>query len=226
MRAFTALVVVCAALSSTVALAQDAYRTSDSHPALSHRHGLELGVGLLAGVSAGTSAESGGASVDSDVSGLMGSLTYLYRLDDRILLTVGAGALSVDATVSASSGNASVESSTVSMVLFGVRYQFPGLDERGNLRPYASLGVGPYVGTASAVRAGPSTYVGARTETVPGARVGLGLAAGLNTWLMAGIGAGYHLVADFDERVGAETNYSNPDLLLTFGVRFGATAWP
>jgi len=222
MRAFAALLVVCGALNPAVSFSEGAYPNSSGHPALSHRHGIELGIGLLAGVNAGMSTERGGASVDSDVNGFMGSLTYLYRLDDRIVFTAGAGALSVDAEVSASGGNSAVESAAVSMVLFGVRYQFPGPGDLGSVRPYVSLGVGPYFGTASAIRAGVSTYVGARTETAPGARVGLGLTAGLNSWLTAGLGAGYHLVADFDERIGAKTNYSSPDFLLSFGFRFGA----
>lgn len=222
MRAWTALLVVCGALTPGVLLAEGTYPNSGGHPALSHRHGIELGIGLLAGVDAGTSTGPTGASVDSDVNGFMGSLTYLYRLDDRIVFTVGAGALSVDAKVSALAGNSTIESSTVSMVLFGVRYQFPGFGEGGNVRPYVSLGVGPYIGTASAIRAGPSNYVGARNETAPGARMGVGLTAGLNSWLTAGVGAGYHLMADFDERIGADTNYSSPDFLLSFGFRFGA----
>ena len=225
MRAITALLVVVAAAVPTVVLAQDAFLDAASHPALSHRHGLELGLGLMTGVSAGASTEAGGVSVESDVGGFMGSLTYLYGLDERIQLTVNGGALSVDARVSATAGNSSVESSTVSMLLFGARYLFPALGERGNVRPYASVGVGPYVGTVSEVRAGPTAFVGSRTETAPGVRVGVGLTAGLNSWLTAGIGAGYHFVADFDERVGADTNYSNPDVMLSLGFRFGATGW-
>jgi hypothetical protein len=220
-RVLTALLVVCAALSPGAAFARLSV-DPDPHPALLHRHGLELGVGLLAGVSSGTSTEPGGVSVSSDVGGLMGSLTYLYRLDDRVLLTVSGGALSVDATVSATPGNVSVESSTVSMLLLGARFLFHPLGDSENLRPYASIGVGPYVGHTAAVRTGTITSVGSRTETAPGARVGVGLMAGLNSWLTADVGAGYHVVADFAERIGAETNYSNPDIRISFGVRFGA----
>jgi hypothetical protein len=223
MRLLIASVTVCAALDPAAALAGDSSLDSALHRAMSHRHGLELGLGLLAGVSTATSTEASGVSVESDASGLMGSLTYLYRLNDRFLLTVSGGALSLDATVLATTGGASLESSAMVMLLFGGRYLFRPLGGRESLLPYASIGIGPYVGSASEVRAGSSTSVGSRTDTVPGARVGLGLVAGLNSWLTVGIEADYNLVADFDERIGAETNYSNPDFLLSFAWRFGAS---
>ncbi len=36
-----------------------------------------------------------------------------------------------------------------------------------------------------------------------------------------GVGFGYHLVTDFEKRIGTETNYSTPEFSLAFGISFG-----
>ncbi len=198
-----------------------------SHPALSHRHGLELGVGMLSEARTGTSVGVGGTVVASaDASGLMGTVTYLYGLDDRLALTLSGGGLSADASTSVSGGNALVETSSVSRALVGMRWFFPAVEQRGVLRPYVAVGVGPFVGHASNVVAGSTTQVEDRTETALGGRLGLGATLGLNSWLAIGAGAGYNFVGDFSERIGARRNYSSPDFLVSLAWRFGQKTLP
>ena len=36
------------------------------------------------------------------------------------------------------------------------------------------------------------------------------------------LGAAYHLVSDFDKRIGSETNYSGPEFGLSLGFIFGS----
>ncbi len=81
--------------------------------------------------------------------------------------------------------------------------------------------MGPYFGSVSDVQAGQTTSTEAFTETTFGSRLGLGLDFFLGRLFTLGVGGGYHFVADFDRRVGPETDYSGPEFSLLFGIGLG-----
>jgi Outer membrane protein beta-barrel domain len=188
---------------------------------LAGTHALELSVGMLTAVRTTTDVVVGSATVRSDAAGTIGSLGYGYWVSDDWSVRVSVGAAGVDATVSAGGPSASVESAVVSAVLFGVRYQPRALAAGGRLWPYAALGVGPYFGQASSVRAGATTAIESRSQTALGARAVIGMDLTLGKRFTLGAAAGYRPVTAFSTPIGARTNYSSPEFSLSFGVRLG-----
>jgi hypothetical protein len=185
------------------------------------RHRVELVMGFLSGVSASNEVSAGGVTTKSDADGLVGSIAYTYYFNRDFGFNVSAGLLSANATTSVSGSGATVESASVVLLLFGVKYQPPKLALNNVLRPYASASVGPYFGSASNVRAGVTTSAESYSETALGLRLGIGMDALLGKFITIGVGIGYHVVTDFENRIGSEKNYSGPEFALSFGVIFG-----
>jgi outer membrane protein W len=188
---------------------------------LQGKHRVELGVGLLGGLSSSNEVSVDGVSTISDADGLVGSIAYTYYFNRDFGFTVSAGLLSANATTSVSGSGATVESASVVLMLFGVKYQPPKLSLNNVLRPYASASIGPYFGSASNVQAGVTTSAESYSETALGSRLGIGMDLLLGKFITIGVGIGYHLVTDFENRIGSEKNYSGPEFALSFGVIFG-----
>ncbi|KPJ64661.1 hypothetical protein AMJ44_12350 [candidate division WOR-1 bacterium DG_54_3] len=185
------------------------------------KHGIELGVGLLSGVSATNEVSAGGVTTGSEANGLIGSIGYTYWVENDWGITFSVGVSDVDATVTASGLGTFVESATVVPVLFGVKYQPSGLIDSDVVRPYASASAGPYLGSSSEVRTGVTTVVEARSEAALGSRLAIGLDLSPIKWFKLGFAGGYHFVTDFENRIGSEKNYSSPEFSLSFGIVFG-----
>jgi Outer membrane protein beta-barrel domain len=185
-------------------------------------HTLELAFGLLTGARASTEvAVGGGQTLRSSASGTLVSLGYGYRVGEDWSLQTSVGVAQADATVSAGGAATSVETAVVIPVLFGVKYQPRALMVGTGFSPYVSAGLGPYVGQTSSVRAGPTTFVGSRLETVPGARVAIGTDVSLGSRFTLGAAAAYRPVADFSAPIGTRTNYSGAEFSLSIGLRLG-----
>lgn len=186
------------------------------------RHGIELGIGLLDHTSGQVTVTTTGNTTTTTGTGVGGSLTYTYWLADDVGLSAQIGVVDVDASVSVAGTQSDVRSATVVPLLLGVKYQpfhFRGTER---LRPYLSAAVGPYIGTAASVSAGPGIAgVTSRTEAAPGGRAGIGLDLLVSHRVMLGLGAGYRLMTDFDQAIGAERNYSGAELTLSAGLLLG-----
>ncbi|MBA4072118.1 MAG: hypothetical protein C0497_09830 [Gemmatimonas sp.] len=131
------------------------------------------------------------------------------------------GALGADARVGVPGGRAEVESGVVVPVLIGLKYQ-PFVFERGDgVRPFVAAAFGAYVGRAAGVEAGLTTVVGARSESVLGARIGAGIDLLAGRHFTFSAGAGYRMAGEFDEPIGGRTKFSGAELTLSFGVLFG-----
>jgi hypothetical protein len=178
-------------------------------------------VGFLSEVSASTEVSAGGVTTKSDAGGVAGFLAYTYFLDRDFGISVSAGVLDADAKTSATGFETLVESASVTPLLFGVKYQPSQLTVGEVLRPYASASIGPYIGSASNVRTGATTATESISEAALGSRLGMGIDLFFGKLFTLGAGVGYHLVSDFDHRIGSEKNHSGPEFALSFGVAFG-----
>jgi hypothetical protein len=205
-------------LSAPEAMASGDRPASNS---LRGKHHIEITAGLLSEVSATQEVTAGNVTTKSESNGFLGSVGYTYWVENEWGITFRAGVSDVDATVSTNGSGTLVESATVVPVLFGVKYQPTRLIDSDVMRPFASVSVGPYVGSASEVRTGITTVVEARTETALGSRLAAGLDIRLSRLFRLGFAGGYHFVADFENRIGSEKNYSGPEFSLSFGIVFG-----
>ncbi|NNG15095.1 MAG: hypothetical protein HKM89_01355, partial [Gemmatimonadales bacterium] len=100
---------------------------------------------------------------------------------------------------------------------------------------YVAASVGPYFGSVSGVSTGliastvshsisaaeTAVSMSSYTETAFGSRLGVGADILLGRRFTLGFGVGYCLVTDFERRIGSETNYSGPDVALSFGILLG-----
>ena len=206
-------------MGQTLEQTESADRTASN--SLRGKHHIEITAGLLSEVSATQEVTAGNVTTKSESSGFLGSVGYTYWVEDEWGITFRAGVSDVDATVSTNGSGTLVESATIVPVLFGVKYQPARLIDSDVMRPFASVSAGPYVGSASEVSTGVTTVVEARTETALGSRLAVGLDIRLSRLFRLGFAGGYHFVADFDNRIGSETNYSGPEFSLSFGIVFG-----
>jgi hypothetical protein len=202
-------------------LAQAPETSENTALSLRGNHLIEVRAGLLSEVGVKNEVTVAEVTSKSDLSGLLGSVAYTYYFDHDFGIITSIGLLDADASSSVIGLNTIVESASVMHWLFGVKYQPSKLSLGESLRPYASLSVGPYIGTASNVRGGFTASTESFTETALGSRLAVGIDVFLGRFIALGVGAGYHLVSDFNNRIGSEKNYSSPEFSLSFGVRLG-----
>ncbi|MDH3216239.1 MAG: porin family protein [Candidatus Krumholzibacteria bacterium] len=213
--------IVC--LSLTV-LSSGAARssTSDEKPrSLRGKHRIELGIGLLSAVRTASEVEVGGITTSSDVQGVIWKIAYAYHVENDVAVGLSLGGLSFEATTSVSGSGVLTESASVVHLLFGVKYQPSRFALGDAARPYVSASVGPYFGSASNVRVGTTISTQSLSETALGSRLGIGVDILLGRLFTLGVGFGYHVVSDFDSRIGSEKNYSSPEFGISFGIAFG-----
>lgn len=189
---------------------------------LAGRHHLTLSAGLSGTSRASTSVGVSGVVVESGASSLSGGVGYAYWLDNRLAVGVRALAVDVSADVSTTGVGTRATSGIVAAVLVGARYQLARLTASNALRPYVAVGVGPLLGSADAVTAGLPTTVTTVRQTAPSALVTLGADLSLGARVTLGVDAGYLVAADFDQPIGARTNYSDPVFTLSLGVLLGS----
>lgn len=201
--------------------AQTTADPNQSSYSLKGRHSLDLSLGLLSSMSSSAEVTFGGVNTSSSGNGFLGSVNYAYWLEDEVALSIHVGVQNADAKTSVSGLNVSTESVVVIPLLFGVKYQVFRLTDSNSLRPYLSVSVGPYIGTASNVHTGMNVAAENITETAVGSRLALD-----NDWLLSkrfklGMGIGYRLVSDFSRRIGSKKNYSSPEFSLCVGIIIG-----
>jgi hypothetical protein len=184
-------------------------------------HEIEVSIGLLSALSAGSEVSVGGIKMTSEVNGIIGSIAYNYWFADEWAATVSLGVANADVSTSASGWNAAVESATIVPLLFGVKYKPLGLAVGHVLRPYLCASLGPYFGFASEVRAGTTTGTESYSEMALGTRAGVGTDLSLSKSLMLGFTLGYRLVSDFGRRIGTGKNHSSPEFSLSLGIVVG-----
>ena len=187
------------------------------------RHGIELGIGLLDNTKGEVSVTGAGTTTSTTGTGVGGAFSYTYWLADNLGLAAQVGVVDVDASISVAGTHSDIRSATVVPLLFGVKYQPFRFKGAGRLRPWLSAAIGPYIGTASAISSGVgNASVSSHTEAAFGGRGGVGLDVQLSRLVVLGAGGGYRLMTDFDQRIGAERNYSGMEFTLSIGLLLGS----
>lgn len=209
-------------LAVALPISAAAQTTGPTNPhSLRATHEIEVSIGLLSALGAGSEVSVGGVEMTSEVNGIIGSIAYNYWFADEWAVTASLGVANADVSTSASGWNASVESAVVIPLLFGVKYKPLGLAVGNTLRPYLVGSLGPYFGFASDVRAGTTTGTESYSEAAFGARAGAGTDLSLSRSFTLGFTLGYRLVSDFGRRVGSEKNHSSPEFSLSLGIVVG-----
>jgi hypothetical protein len=222
--AIAALLIILplSAAAQDVSLTQQGPATGyPAYHSLAGKHRIEIGVGLLSKIYSTTTLSDGYTTTRSEADGLLGSISYSHWLEDHVSIQITTGIMDVDAHTTEHGSETFVEASTVTPLLFGVKYQLSRQPVGAAMRPYVSAAVGPYFGFVSDSWSRRGTEVRSYSEAVLGSRIGMGMDLLLGRHFMLGIGAGYHFVSDFSERIGAKKNYSSPDFGISFGVVFG-----
>lgn len=186
-------------------------------------HALAVHAGLLN--RSGYEADVSPGSVVSKVrvTGPLGSVSYSYWAAESWRVGVDAGVLGAETGTSVGIGEVTSESAVVVPLLFTAAWYPTSLAIGRSTRPFGSIAVGPYVGSATNTRAGTTVGAETVTETVGGVRARIGLDAFFGRRGRAGICAGYHLVSDFDRLIGDGRDYSGPELSAAIGVVWGGS---
>lgn len=221
--AVISLMILSISLMGQTLSAPEAVASADrpASNSLRGKHCIEITAGLLSEMSATQEVSVGNVTAKSEADGFLGSIGYTYWVENDWGITFSAGVSDVDATVSASGSVTFTQSATVVPVLFGVKYQPSELIDSDVVRPYASVSVGPYFGSSSTVRTGVTTIVENRSEAAIGSRLAVGVDLRLSRLFKLGVAGGYHLVADFPNRIGSLKNCSSPEISMSLGIVFG-----
>ena len=173
--------------------------------------------------STGTRTEVSIGSVTTEVgsNGGMGGIAYTHWFEEKMALMVTARGMSADVSTKVEGGNVSSVTPTIAPVLFGLKYYFPRSTFGGKVRPFASVLVGPFIGTQSSTEVGLVVATESRTETAIGGQLGAGIDIVLSKRFMLGLAVGYNLMSDFEKPIGGSKNYSGGEFTFGFGYLFG-----
>jgi len=192
---------LCAALAAPLSL--HAQRSGDTL-SLDGRKAITLGVGLTG--ARNTTTVGGTTATHTD--GQVGSLSYNQYIRSQLGIEIEAAVLNADSFVQPGR----THENSITPLLFGITLSPEVFAFTRNLRPFFAAGVGPYIHTVSDVS---TTGVSTSTETVAGARFGLGLNWYAARHFLMNVEAKYHAVGDFDHPDAATEKVSG------WGVSFG-----
>jgi len=192
----------------------------DGQP-LANRSRIEvvLGVGVRTGSSVSTT--TGGVTGETSAEGLLASLGYSRWLSESLAVIVSAGVLTAEVDYRVGTGGVTAGAATVVPLFAGVRYYFPESANGAKWRPYASIAVGPVIGSESRTEVGSVIASESITRAAFGGRIGAGVDVQLSHRFMLGVLAGYDLMTDFSDPIGARDNHSGPDFGVSFSVLLG-----
>ena len=193
--------VLCATLAAPLSL--HAQRSGDTL-SLDGRKAITLGVGLTG--ARNTTTVGGTTATHTD--GQVGSLSYNQYIRSQLGIEIEAAVLNADSFVQPGR----THENSITPLLFGITLAPEVFAFTRNLRPFFAAGVGPYIHTVSDVS---TTGVSTSTETVAGARFGLGLNWYAARHFLMNVEAKYHAVGDFDHPDAATEKVSG------WGVSFG-----
>ena len=192
---------------------------------LEGRSSIELNIGLWHESKAVNDVIISGTSSTAKSNGFLGGLAYSQWLDENLNVTVSVGLLSAEAESRAIVSfpiagftRLTQRTSSVIPILVGVRYYLPQSEGSTSVRPFAALGIGPFLG----FEAKNTVLVQeSRSETAFGVRLGGGVDFLLSQSFKLGANIGYYLMTDYSTPVGARKNYNGPEFSLGFAFIFG-----
>src|SRR6476659_2261741 len=175
--------VLCAALAAPLSL--HAQRSGDTL-ILDGRKAITLGVGLTG--ARNTTTVGGTTATHTD--GQVGSLSYNQYIRSQLGIEIEAAVLNADSFVQPGR----THENSITPLLFGITLAPEVFALTRRLRPFFAAGVGPYIHTVNDVT---STGVSSSTETVAGARFGVGLNWYAARHFLMNVEAKSHAVGDF-----------------------------
>lgn len=189
--------------------------------ALAGRNRLEVLVGMRSGAGHADGAAPVVAGVDN--SALVGGLQFTRWFSEKLAFTTTASALSETNVLQVASTGTVADSSSVTMVTVGARWNLLRGDmRRHSAKPYLSASVGPVFGSSSGVvLASGSVQAGSSMETAVGGLVGGGVDVHVGRRWSFGVEGGYRWMSDFSRPVGGVSNYRGFQLTAGFGWVFG-----
>lgn len=150
---------------------------------------------------------------ESQAGGFVASISHRYWLTDR--WAVGPFVSILDTGVqSINAQNGNNRSVLLTSILFGVDYAVVPGEGNINVIFYLSISGGPYMSTTARTSADDT----AASVTALGLRPQIGLDWYLNEWLIFEFAFGYHVVSDFNQPVGTDTNYSGMEFSMGLGL--------
>jgi hypothetical protein len=182
------------------------------------RSAIDLNLGLWHESKVGNEISTTGVSSIAKTSGFLGGLSYAYWVQEDLSVGLSAGVLAGEATSSVGINGTSQRTNAVVPVLLGVRYYVGESSWDSPVKPFLSLGLGPFIG----VEAKNELFVQeSHSEAVLGTRLGGGIDFLLGQSFKLGANLGYDLMTDFSTPIGARRNYNGPDFSLSVGFLFG-----
>jgi outer membrane protein W len=198
---------LCAALAVPMSL--HAQRSGDTL-SLDGRKAITAGLGLTGGRNTTTV----GGTIASHTDGQVASLAYTQYIRRQLGIEIEAAVLNADSFVQPGH----THTNSITPLLFGITLAPEVFALTRNLRPFFAAGVGPYVHNVSDVS---STGVSSSTETVAGARFGVGLDWRAARHFLMNVEAKYHAVGDFDHPDAATEKVSGWGVSLGLGFVWG-----
>lgn len=178
-----------------------------------NRHRIEFGAGYWDSGYRHTVSRDLWGTETSRAANAVAAFSYSYWTHERIAPQATFRVLIAEATSTGHFyGDYDEHTVVIMSVMFGARF-YP-FDFDSPLRPYVAAGIGPYIGVDDRKE---RAVWWRETTTVLGSfggHVGAGLDIQMGRYLMLDVRTGYNLMADFEEPLAGEENFS--------GVEFGA----
>jgi hypothetical protein len=218
---FIGLQLAFMALAPTTGAAERGSDPGEAPFPLRGRHGISLCAGILNRITVQSEVVNGGVTSEARDSGVLASLSYAYWVTQEWSVGLSAGFIDAGTRSSVTPGEVTSGSAAVTSLLFGAAYYPMAFAITPSLRPYGSVAVGPYVGSATNSRVGTTVESESISESVVGLRVLVGADLFFAKRFKAGIAIGYDLVDDFDQQIGSHRNYSGPQFSAGCGILLG-----
>jgi Outer membrane protein beta-barrel domain len=202
-------VIMTIVLQSVAAFAQDY--------SLKGRSALELNMGFWGGSNTSNTITTNGIRSEAKTNGFLGGILYSHWIQEQVSATLSIGFLAGEATSTVSFSGINQHASIIVPVLIGVNYYLFNPAQEDAVRPFVSAAIGPYIGSET-----NNTILSqyAHSETAFGARFGAGIDILLGDHFKLGASAGYNVMSDFKNTVGAKSNYNGMDVLIGIGYIF------
>ena len=167
------------------------------------------------GLTGARDATTSATHIQTHTTGELGSLVFKHWVGPQVAVEIGVGVMNADETVSPGF----VRTNAIIPLLFGASISPPSLALSSSVRPYLSAAVGPYFHSVSEL--GVSGSEVATTESVPGARFGLGANWFVARHFILDIQGDYHAVGAFDHPDAVTLEAESASRLRSARVQLG-----
>lgn len=182
-------------------------------------------VELLIGTGPRVERMGGSATVvaGTDSGALVAGFRFTRWFSESLAFTATVSGMPGTSGLQVASNGISADSSTVTMIGVGARWNpLRGDVRRQSTKPYLTVSLGPVFGTSSGLAVAPGgVQAGSSTEAAIGGLVGGGIDAHASRRWSFGVEAGYRWMADFSRPVGGASNFHGFQLTAGVGWVFG-----